>query len=156
MLAIGQDTPGRFLRRAQSLGLKNQFQILSGRDDIPDFLQAADLLLHPAYFENTGNVLLEAIVAGLPVLATDICGFAKYIVEADAGCVLPSPFKQANLNQLLADMLESDSRARWRQNGITFGRNADIYSLPDRAAEVVMAHASKHRQPTAASTPAGG
>ena len=33
---------------------------LKGRDDIPRFLLGADLLIHPAYNENTGTVLLEA------------------------------------------------------------------------------------------------
>ena len=34
----------------------------------------ADLLIHPAYNENTGTVLLEALVAGLPVLVSAVCG----------------------------------------------------------------------------------
>jgi hypothetical protein len=43
------------------------------------FLLGADLLIHPAYNENTGTVLLEAVVAGLPVLTTAVCGYAHYI-----------------------------------------------------------------------------
>ena len=51
--------------------------------------------------------------AGLrpPVLVTDVCGYAHYIAEADAGRVLPSPFEQDSLNRLLAEMLE-DAPAR--------------------------------------------
>ncbi|WP_163066577.1 glycosyltransferase, partial [Acinetobacter baumannii] len=69
--------------------LNDQVQILKGRSDIPRFLLGADLLIHPAYNENTGTVLLEALVSGLPVLVTDVCGYAHYIAEADAGRVLP-------------------------------------------------------------------
>ena len=65
-------------------------QFLGGRSDVPRFLLGADLLIHPAYHENTGTALLEALVAGLPVLVTDVCGYAHYIAEADAGRVLPS------------------------------------------------------------------
>ncbi|MFX5530075.1 glycosyltransferase, partial [Acinetobacter baumannii] len=89
----------------------DQVQILKGRSDIPRFLLGADLLIHPAYNENTGTVLLEALVSGLPVLVTDVCGYAHYIAEADAGRVLPSPFEQDSLNRLLAEMLE-DAPAR--------------------------------------------
>ena len=49
------------------------------------FGDIADLLIHPAYNENTGTVLLEALVAGLPVLVSAVCGYAHYIAEADAG-----------------------------------------------------------------------
>ena len=50
------------------------------------------ILIHPAYSEAAGMVLLEEIVAGLPVLVTDVCGFAHYINDAEAGIVEPSPF----------------------------------------------------------------
>ena len=59
LIAIGQDNPKPFLSLARTLGLADKVRILSGRDDIPRFLQGADLLLHPAYNENTGTVLLE-------------------------------------------------------------------------------------------------
>ena len=63
-----------FKRLAKKLDLTHQVQFLGGRDDIPRFLFAADLLVHPAYNENTGTVLLEALVAGLPVVTTPTCG----------------------------------------------------------------------------------
>lgn len=110
---------------------------MNGRDDIPRFLLAADLLVHPAYIENTGTVLLEAMVAGLPVLATDICGYAHYIEDACAGELVRSPYRQTNFDQLLLAMLLSDEREKWQLNGIKFGRNADIYSMPDRAVDVI-------------------
>ena len=72
LIVIGQDKPSAFRRMAGKLGLSNRVLILKGRDDIPRFLIGADLLVHPAYVENAGMVLLEAIVAGLPVIATDI------------------------------------------------------------------------------------
>ena len=142
LVAIGTDEPRRFREHAQRLGLGGRFRVLSGRDDIPDLLQAGDLLIHPAYFENTGNVLLEALVAGLPVLTTEVCGFAHYIVDAGAGKVIPSPYRQPDLNEGLREMLTSDARSSWRQNGIEFGRSADLYSLPQRAAEIILKIAS--------------
>ena len=49
---------------------------------------------------------------------------------AGAGQVLDSPFRQDALNRLLAHMLVSDQRVAWRQNGISFGKTAVVYSLP--------------------------
>ena len=139
LIAIGQDAPDTFITLARRLGIGPRVQILKGRDDIPRFLLGADLLVHPAYVENTGTVLLEAIVAGLPVLATDVCGYAHYVALAGAGRLVPSPFQQTELNRLLEDMMTSDQRGQWSANGIDFSRRADIYSMPDRAADFICA-----------------
>lgn len=140
LIAIGQDDPKPFLLQVKALGLSDQVQILKGRSDIPRFLLGADLLIHPAYNENTGTVLLEAVVSGLPVLVTEVCGYAHYIAEADAGRVLPNPFEQERLNALLAEMLADDAaRARWGANGLAFAGSADLYSMPQRAADVILA-----------------
>ena len=80
---------------------------LGGRLEIPDFLAAGDLLLHPAYRENTGTILLEAITAGVPVLTTNVCGYAHHVQQAGAGTVLSSPFNQDQLNRELAALLVS-------------------------------------------------
>ncbi len=137
LIAIGQDNPLSFERRSRRLGLGRRVRILRGRDDIPRFLLGADLLVHPAYAENTGTVILEAIVSGLPVLVTDVCGYARYVEEADAGCVVPSPFRQEAYNALLEDMLIGSQRRRWRDNGLKFAASADIYSMPQRAADYI-------------------
>lgn len=140
LIAIGQDDPRSFQLQAKALGVSDQVQILKGRSDIPRFLLGADLLIHPAYNENTGTVLLEALVSGLPVLVTDVCGYAHYIAEADAGRVLTSPFEQERLNHLLADMLADDQRrAFWGRNGLAYADSADLYSMPQHAADIILA-----------------
>ncbi|SFP57143.1 glycosyltransferase family 4 protein [Pseudomonas borbori] len=140
LIVIGQDDPRSFQLQAKALGIAEQVQILKGRSDIPRFLLGADLLIHPAYNENTGTVLLEALVAGLPVLVTDVCGYAHYIRDADAGRVLPSPFEQERLNHTLADMLADDQRrAFWGRNGLAYADCADLYSMPQKAADVILA-----------------
>ena len=98
LFVIGEDNALPFAKLARQLKIHSHLQFLGGRKDVPDFLLAADLLLHPAYHENTGTVLLEAMVAGLPVLTTENCGYAHYVSEATAGIVLELPFQQAELN----------------------------------------------------------
>ena len=139
LIAIGQDKPDAFLRRARELGLGEQVAILPGRDDIPRFLLGADLFLHPARHEAAGAVLLEALVAGLPVLCTAICGFAHYVAEADGGLVIPEPFAQAEMDRLLQRMLSNDDeRRRWQANALAFAETADIYNRAERAADLIL------------------
>lgn len=140
LIAIGQDDPKPFLLQIKALGLDGRVQILKGRSDIPRFLLGADLLIHPAYNENTGTVLLEALVAGLPVLVTDVCGYAHYISDADAGLVLPSPFTQHSLNTALASMLSDEPRrSAWKDQALAFADSADLYSMPQHAADLILA-----------------
>jgi len=139
LIAIGDDEPRSFLRQVEALGLGGRVDILRGRGDIPRFLLGADLLIHPAYYENTGTVLLEAAAAGLPVLVTDVCGYSHYITQADAGCVVASPFAQEGLDAALAGMLGNRAaRARYSANALAFAAHADIYSLPERAADLIL------------------
>lgn len=147
MMVIGQDKCDAFIQLAKKLGVQDQLQFFSGRDDIPSFLQGADLLIHPAYRENTGTVLLEAAVAGLPVLTTAVCGYSHYIAEYQCGVVVSEPFSQTQLNDSLAHMLaDSAQREIWRNNGLRMAATADIYSLFDRAADIIIARA-KEKQP---------
>ncbi|MFT0213458.1 glycosyltransferase family 4 protein [Pseudomonas sp. F1_0610] len=140
LIVIGQDDPKPFLLQIKALGLSNHVRILKGRSDIPRFLLGADLLIHPAYNENTGTVLLEAVVAGLPVLVTDVCGYAHYIEQANAGLVVSSPFQQENLNTALLSILsDQQKRQLWQQNALCFAQTADIYSMPIRAADIILA-----------------
>ena len=110
---------------------------LGPRDDVPDLLLAADLLVHPARRENTGQAILEAVVAGLPVLTTAACGYAPHVLAAGAGVVLPVPFEQAAMNLSAIDMLTSPQRTAWAANGVAYGRSHDLFSGLDRATELI-------------------
>ena len=127
-LLIGQDNPDRYLRLAKKLGIAEQCTVLGGRDDIPKFLAAADLLLHPAYSESAGYMLLEATIAGLPVLTTSTCGYAFHIEQAKSGLVCSDPFEQSQLNSYLTKMLANLDTADWSKNGLEYGRQEELYS----------------------------
>ena len=136
LFVIGQDDPRAFQRRARRLGIGDRVRFFAGRDDVPRFLQGADLLVHPAYSENTGTVLLEALVAGLPVLTTANCGYAGHVARSGAGRVLPEPFQQVDFNRALAELLTGD-RMLLRQRALDWAAQADIYRLAERAALLI-------------------
>lgn len=129
LFVLGEDKVAPFERISKRLGIRSRVQFLRGRDDVPAFLLGADLFIHPAYREAAGMVLLEAMVAGLPVITTDVCGHAHYIRDEKMGEVLASPFTQFSLNQSLLSMLEAGTN-NWRTRGYNFARKADIYDLP--------------------------
>lgn len=152
LFVIGDDKAAPFEKIARHLGIRSRVQFLHGRDDVPEFLFGADLLMHPAYHENTGTVLLEAMVAGLPVLSTDVCGYADYINNAKMGEVLASPFAQTAFNNALARLIEAE-RNSWCTRGHDFAQNADIYDMPLHACKRLETIWQQRQSNTATTTP---
>lgn len=153
---VGKDREDNFKDQAKKLNIQDIVMFLGGRDDVPELMKAADLLVHPAYAETAGTVLLEAITYGLPVLATKVCGYAHHVEEANAGMVLRSPFSQEELNEKLANMLISTERQRWRKNGLAYGDDDSLYQMPERVSAIIEQEAQNLSQPSSeASAPEG-
>jgi len=137
LLVAGQDRQAPFARLARRLGVASQVAFLGGRDDVPDLLQAADLLLHPARHEAAGVALLEALAAGLPVVTTAACGYAPHVVASRGGLVVPEPFRQEALEAALVRVLEPEFREVCRERALAYAAREDIYSLHDTAARLI-------------------
>jgi UDP-glucose:(heptosyl)LPS alpha-1,3-glucosyltransferase len=91
-------------------------------EDIPDFLAVSDILVHPARLDVTGQVLLESIINGLPVIASGCCGFAGLVRAAEAGIVLSEPFRQDTLEAAVTRLDDPALGGRFSRNGIEYGR----------------------------------
>lgn len=104
-------------------GLPEQaLRVLGPRKDVPELLLAADLMVHPARNEAAGNVLLEGIASGLPVICSAACGFCDFVAEA-GGVVVPEPWSDRVFLQLLTEMLGRPGEYRARIISHGGGRN---------------------------------
>jgi UDP-glucose:(heptosyl)LPS alpha-1,3-glucosyltransferase len=137
LFVVGQDRQRRFRRLGKRLGVGDAVIFLGGRDDVADLLLGADALIHPALDEAAGIVLLEALVAGLPVVVTDVCGYAHHITAARAGIVLQSPFSQEDLDGAILRTLDGVYRARCRESGLRYARLTDLYSMHSAGAKLI-------------------
>ncbi len=133
LVAVGQDNPKLSMQMAKRMGVAEQVTISKGRPDIPELMQGADVYVHPAYRENTGLVILEALACGLPALVTDVCGYAFHIAAAKAGLVTGSPFNQEDFNSLFLQMMNSPERENWSRHGLDYARQ--IMRVNDGSAE---------------------
>jgi len=133
----GEDHAAKLRRLARKLKVADCVEFKGGRTDIPDILLGADLLIHPAYHENTGTVLLEAVAAGLPVICTAVCGYAEHILAANCGRVIPEPFRQEELNRRLVEMLTKMDLAALRTNALRYARSVVLNGMPQKAADII-------------------
>jgi glycosyltransferase involved in cell wall biosynthesis len=124
----------RLSRQVESLGLSAlvTFAGRVPRDLITDYFAAADLFVHGALIEASGNVLLEAMGAGLAAVCTDAGGPAEYVADGVTGFVVPvadPPAMAAKILWLLSheeQRLEFGRRARTRaEAGFSYGRMID-------------------------------
>jgi UDP-glucose:(heptosyl)LPS alpha-1,3-glucosyltransferase len=137
LVVVGQDKPRRFQRLAKRLGVADGIVFLGGRDDVTDLMLGADVLVHPALDEPAGIVLLEALAAGLPVVATDVCSSAHHVKAARAGILLPSPFSQEQLDRAVLRFIDGIYRAECRGSALQYARLTDLYAMYREGAELI-------------------
>jgi glycosyltransferase involved in cell wall biosynthesis len=75
--------------RAEALGVGDRVRFLGRRDDVPDLMAAADMFCLPSFFEGHPLVVLEAMAAGLPVIATRSLGMTEAICNGETGLLVP-------------------------------------------------------------------
>ena len=132
-LALAQDS----VRKAYSVQQQ-------GAMVFPQFLLGADVLIHPAYRENTGITVLESTVAGLPVLTTAVCGCNTITCATTLAAWWLMNLLQTALNDALKICCRMMRSAVALNHGL-MAEAADIYSLFDRAAGFCIAAAGKEK-----------
>jgi len=100
---IGEGPQEEELRKkAAALGLGDTVKFLGARNDVPEQLLSFDVFVLSSLWEGLPYVLMEAMAAGLPVVATDVDGVKEMITDGQEGRIVPSRDPQA----LAAAMLE--------------------------------------------------
>ena len=105
-------------------------------DDIPKLMRDHHVLILPSYREGRPNVILEAMAAALPVLATDINGTSELVRNDLTGWLVP-PGDVDALSNALGDIINNKRNLaatglagrQWMQGqGLTWDKTAKLYS----------------------------
>ena len=137
LYVVGDDNAKPFERLAKKHNVSERTHFMGGRDDVAKWLLAADVFLHPARSENTGTVILEAMVAGLPSLVSTACGYANYVEESAGGECVDAPEDMQAFSQQLANMLNKQRLQQQSKNALAYAASHDLYSMPQRAADLI-------------------
>ena len=143
LLVIGSDDRSPYIKIAKDLKVTNQVLYLGETAEVMEFMCASDLLIHPAHPGAAGNVLLEALICGLPILATEICGYSSFITDADCGRLIPDPFSQAEMNSLVEQLLDRSLLQTLQQNALRYAATQDFYSLGKAALDAIEQNAKQ-------------
>ena len=155
LLVCGAPSSGRkitgYQADARKRGVGERVHWLGFVAGLHDYMAAADVLSHPARLDVTGGVILEAIVNGLPVVATSICGFAGHIRKSGAGKVIAEPFDPESFQAALGEVCGPNNET-YCANGIAYGSSPDLYTGTAAACDLIEAEdwPIKHLAPRAA------
>ncbi|MEO6811232.1 MAG: glycosyltransferase [Isosphaeraceae bacterium] len=113
-LALAGDGPSlatlqEFTRASPTLS--DRVRWLGRRDDVPSLLKTADVLVLPSHWEGMPNVVLEAMAARLPVVATAVEGSEELVIPGQTGWLVP-PKEWESLGAALLDAAIDPERAR--------------------------------------------
>jgi glycosyltransferase involved in cell wall biosynthesis len=96
--------------RARALGVDDAV-VLPGRVEPSAWLARADIFAHTSRWEGFGIVLLEAMLAGLPIVATAVSAIPEIVVDGETGVLTP-PGEPEALAGALSALLDDPLRRR--------------------------------------------
>ena len=102
----------------EAAGLGERLRLLGYREDVPSLLAAADIFALPSHFEGLPMSVIEAMLTGLPVVATDIRGPREQVIDGETGFLVP-PMEVGPLARALARLAGDPAlRARLGDAGL--------------------------------------
>lgn len=102
LMVVGEDRAAGFYQRmARRLRLEDRVLFLGKRNDVADLISAADVVALPSLFEAFGNVVLEGMAAGKPVLTSARCGAAEVLPAELQAFVVQDPMNPEEVAQRL-------------------------------------------------------
>ncbi len=97
LIVVGKERLSPYQRLAGKLGVDSYVTFTGPISDVIPFYKTADLFIFPTIYEPFGNVCLEAMAAGLPVVTSRINGASEVIVEGENGCVIENPLNPTEI-----------------------------------------------------------
>jgi glycosyltransferase involved in cell wall biosynthesis len=131
------DGPGRVAveRLAAELGLAAAVHVLGSRDDVPAILASAACLVLATDYEGCPLSVLEAMAAGVPVVAAAVGGVPEVVVDGETGILSP-PGAVEPLARAVTELLR-DSSLAGRMGASGRERARQRYSLARMAGDTV-------------------
>ena len=108
---------GELLTLAKGLGIESRVRFLGRREDVPELLADASVFVLVSRYEAFPLSILEAMRAGLPVVASDVGGVREAIVEGDTGYLVPRGDLATLVDRLTRLIEDPGSRARMGEAG---------------------------------------
>lgn len=108
---------GELKEQVHQLGVAPKVRFLGLRQDIPRILAVLHAFVLPSLSEGLSLAILEAMVAGKPVIATDVGGNPELVEDSETGYLVPSQNSQALADRLISLLMNRDRALQFGKVG---------------------------------------
>jgi starch synthase (maltosyl-transferring) len=124
LLLVGRGPlESRLRERCRAVGIAGRVVFPGWRADVPAVLAASRLAVLPSRWEGMPNILLEAMAAGLPVVATDVAGVREVLGPLADAQVVPPEAPEALTQRIVRLLTDPDHAAKLGQKNRERVRN---------------------------------
>ncbi|MDG1302430.1 MAG: glycosyltransferase family 4 protein, partial [Opitutae bacterium] len=125
---VGEGPEEDSLRRmTRELEIGESVQFMGFRNDVPSLLKRASIFVLPSHVEGNSNSILEAMAAGLPIVATDVGGTSMQVGEVAADWIVAA-HDVPSISRCLGEMLVSDE-LRLKMGALMRSRIEDHFDI---------------------------
>lgn len=117
LLAIGAENYRGMARLAERLGVRDRVVFAGYCKDMRDGYFAADMFIHPTFYDPCSHVVPEAMSCGLPVITSRFNGASELMNPPREGTVIDNPHNHRALAKAIERFLDSRERQRCGQAG---------------------------------------
>src|SRR4051812_37076077 len=151
---VGEGEQRAFLEnKIARLGLQDCVRLLGFQKNPYRYMAAADLFTLSSHFEGFGNVIVEAMACGTPVVATDCPYGPREIIEDGENGLLVEPASAASLARgMLRVLRDEELKNRLAANGLRRARDFEAQSIADEYGELFLRIANETAEARGAST----
>jgi UDP-glucose:(heptosyl)LPS alpha-1,3-glucosyltransferase len=110
LLVLGRDRQEPYRRLASRIGLSGEVVFAGSTDDPEKYYGAADLLVHPSFYDACSLTVLESLASGLPVITTAANGASGVIRQGEEGYVLSDPRDEQELEDKIFSFWDTERR----------------------------------------------
>jgi glycosyltransferase involved in cell wall biosynthesis len=120
VLAGGGPLKGDIEDQAVRLGIKDRLHLLGDRTDVARLVASLDLLVLASLHEGLPNAVMEAMAAGVPVVATAVGGTKELITDGETGYLVPPADADSLAERITYAMANEADRMRVAARGCQF------------------------------------
>jgi glycosyltransferase involved in cell wall biosynthesis len=115
--------------QAASAGISDKVKFLGWREDVAEVMSTFDLFVLPSLNEGMGKVLVEAMAAGKPIIASDIGGMSDLVIHGKNGLLISPMNSDALANSIELVLRNSRMRTNMGEEGQRLSQEYDANSM---------------------------
>lgn len=134
LLIVGEGELEEAIRqRVTSMGIEDRVVMTGYRKDIPEITRILDISFNPSLWDSSPRSILEAVVCGVPVVATAVDGIPEMVSDGETGLLAPVGDTEAMAHCILR--LKRDEKLRKRLTVMAGKRVQELFAPPSQTVE---------------------